>query len=234
MQRLLTPLLLLTLFLSACDNSNSSINGNINPADEVVYELTFISNWDAANFATNFPTSAHFSGLIGSTHNNQVAIFTRSELASPGIISVAETGAKFPLTSEIQTYIANNNADKVLDGGGIPAGSRSVTLVFSANRQYPYLSIVSMVAPSPDWFIGINSFNLYENEQWLDNVTFNLGIYDAGSDSGGTFTAVDTPQIPQEVITLLTTDPADTDFLAGVHRDTGAFIGTITLKIRPQ
>ncbi|WP_392340113.1 spondin domain-containing protein [Moritella marina] len=231
MRRLLIPLVLITLFLSACDDSNTSSNTNITPQDDVVYELTFTSNWNSVNFPTNYPSSAHFSGLIGLTHNNQIDIFKRSELATLGIITVAETGGKSVLIDEINAHIATADSDKAIDGGGIPAGSSTVSVTFSANTNHPYLSIVSMVAPSPDWFIGIDSFNLYKNGQWQDNAKFNLNVYDAGSDSADTFTAADSPQTPKNVITLLTTDSADTDFLAGVHRDNGTFIGTITLKI---
>lgn len=227
------PLLFLTILLAGCDDSNSSSINNINPTDDVVYELTFNSNWSAANFPTNYPEAAHFSGLIGLTHNNQINIFRRSELASPGIIVVAETGEKGTLINEINTLITNNDADKIIDGAGIPADSNSVSLSFSANTNYSYFSIVSMLVPSPDWFIGIDNLQLYENNKWKDNLTLNLRVYDAGSDSADTFTAANAPQINKDVITRLTTDSADTNFFDGVHRDNDTFIGTITLKLKP-
>lgn len=231
MKLLYVPLLFILLLLSGCDDENSS-TVNINPNDDIVYELTFTSNWNAGNFATNFPASAHFSGLIGLTHNSQITIFKNSELASAGIISMAETGSKTTLSSEIVTHVSNNNADKVVNGNSIAIGSTSTSLLFSANTNFSLFSIVSMVAPSPDWFVGINSLQLYENGQWKDNLTLNLSVYDSGSDSADTFTAANAPQSPKVVISLLTTDSANTNFLAGVHRDNGTFIGTITLKIK--
>lgn len=233
MKSIYIPLIFLTILLTGCNDSNSP-NGNINLTDPVVYELTFDSNWSSVNFPTNYPATAHFSGLIGSTHNNQVNIFKRSELATPGVIVVAETGKKGTLENEISTHIANSFADKVVSGGDIPVGSKSVSLSFSANTDYPYFSIVSMVAPSPDWFVGIDSLKLYENGQWKDNLTLDLRVYDAGSDSADTFTAADSPEANKGVITRLTTDSASTNFADGIHRDNGTFIGTIKLKLKSK
>lgn len=233
MKLIYIPLLFLTIILTGCNDSNTSNSDNINASDDVIYELTFKSDWNATNFPTNYPTAAHFSGLIGLTHNDQVSLFKRSELATPGVIVVAETGAKGTLANEINTYITNNDADKIVDGGGIPTGSNSVSLSFSANTNYSYFSIVSMVAPSPDWFIGIDSLKLYENGQWKDNLTLDLRVYDAGSDSADTFTAANAPETNNGVITRLTTDATDTNFFDGIHRDNGIFIGTITLKLKP-
>ncbi len=234
MKQITLTLLAAVIFLSGCDSSsNANSSGSVNPDDDVVYELTFTSNWNDQEFPTNFPSNAHFSGLIGLTHNDQVRIFQRSELASQGIIQMAETGSKSQLSTEINTLINNGNSDKILDGPGIPAGSSVATLTFSANTTFSHLSITSMVAPSPDWFIGIDSLDLYENNEWKDNITINLKVYDAGSDGGTRFTSGNLPLNNQEVITLLTSDSDDTDFLAGVERNNGLYIGTITLKIKP-
>ncbi|MFT5879109.1 MAG: hypothetical protein ACI86X_000194 [Moritella sp.] len=83
------------------------------------------------------------------------------------------------------------------------------------------------------WFVGINSLDLYENDQWKDNITINLKVYDAGSDDGARFTSDNLPLNTKEVITLLMSDSGDTDFLAGVNLNTDDHIGTITLKIKP-
>lgn len=225
-------LLISALLISGCDDSNSSSSSNVVSTDDVQYEFQFDSNWNGTNFPTNYPSAAHFSGLIGTTHNNQIQLFTNSELASLGVIEVAETGDKGTLRNEINMHITNTYADKIIDGGGIPNGSNSVSLTFSANTSFPYLSIIAMVAPSPDWFVGINSLNLYEGNVWVDNKVINLFVYDAGSDDGNIFTSPNMPSSPKQVITRLTTDASDTDFLSGIHKDNGTYIGTITLKLK--
>jgi hypothetical protein len=52
-----------------------------------------------------------------------------------------------------------------------------------------------MVAPSPDWFAGINSLSLCRNGAWIDGETVELAdVYDAGTDSGEAFAM--TPNFP--------------------------------------
>jgi hypothetical protein len=36
------------------------------------------------------------------------------------------------------------------------------------------VSLISKMVPSPDWFIGIDSFNLCVNGKWLDGITIEV------------------------------------------------------------
>ena len=61
------------------------------------------------------------------------------------------------------------------------------------------VTIVTMIAPSPDWFIGVTSLNLFENDSFVDEKTVILYAYDAGTDSGINYTSpneVTEPPIP--------------------------------------
>lgn len=60
--------------------------------------------------------------------------------------------------------------------------------------------MVKMI-PSPDWFVGIDSLNLCEGGQWKQEVTLDLHPYDAGTDSGFTFSSPNFPTSPQETVT---------------------------------
>ena len=44
-----------------------------------------------------------------------------------------------------------------------------------------------MVAPSPDWFVGVSGLPLFENGQWVEERRIDLVPWDAGTDSGTTF-----------------------------------------------
>lgn len=37
------------------------------------------------------------------------------------------------------------------------------------------VSLMSRIVPSPDWFIGIDSFDLCVNGNWLDSITIEVG-----------------------------------------------------------
>lgn len=65
------------------------------------------------------------------------------------------------------------------------------------------LSLMVKVIPSPDWFVGVDSLNLCEAGQWKEEVTFNLHPFDAGTDSGFTFSSPNFPTVPPENITMV-------------------------------
>lgn len=60
--------------------------------------------------------------------------------------------------------------------------------------------MVKMI-PSPDWFVGVDNLNLCEGGQWKQEVTIDLQPYDAGTDSGFTFSSPNFPTSPPENIT---------------------------------
>jgi hypothetical protein len=62
-----------------------------------------------------------------------------------------------------------------------------------------------MIAPSPDWFVGVSNFDLCENGEWITNRSIDLYPYDAGTDSGVNYTSPNQDTNPKENITILTT-----------------------------
>lgn len=212
------------------DNNNTDANESDQVAETVTYQLTFTRTWEVSNFPTNFPENSHFSPLVGLTHNQDGFIFKPDTTASAGIVSMAETGSKSSLKNEISTIQNAGNSNYLIDESGVSGSAKSVTFTFEASQQYPLLSVVSMVAPSPDWFIGLESFPLFTDNQWIDSQIIQLKVYDAGSDSGTRFSSVNQATSPAESIMLLTSDPSDSDFSQGVHAQSGDYIGMIELK----
>ncbi len=73
---------------------------------------------------------------------------------------MAETGNKSTLRNEIQSARQVGTAGFVLDGGGISSSPSEVALEFFVNENHPFISLVSMLAPSPDWFVGVDQSSL--------------------------------------------------------------------------
>lgn len=164
------------------------------------YEVVFNSTWSAANNPNQFPRNPHFSGLVGATHNGSVLFWQSGHKATAGIECMAETGRKVALTKEIDNTIRQGNAGRVLSGGGLGTSPSQVTLSFNISESFSRVTLVSMLAPSPDWFVGISGLELCENGAWVANKTENLFVYDAGTDSGRTYTASEQNTQPQENI----------------------------------
>nr|XP_003411396.1 spondin-2 [Loxodonta africana] len=72
------------------------------------------------------------------------------------------------------------------------------------NKAQPAVSFVVRIVPSPDWFVGIDSLDLCEGDRWKDQVSLDLFPYDAGTDSGFTFSSPNFATIPQDTVTEIT------------------------------
>lgn len=188
--------------LISCDDDKD----NTIPTNGETYKISVEFDWTSSNHTSylgDFPNNAHFSPLIGTVHKNNHSIYKTGDLASPGIKLMAETGNTSTLSSEIDLQIAQGAVyDKFFAEG--PAGNQENIQLpeIKAYNYFHYLSLVSMIAPSPDWFIASRNINLKnEDGTWKNQVVIDMHGYDSGTDSGEKFTSPNKPTIPQVEIT---------------------------------
>jgi len=225
------------VLLSACGGGGGGGGGSSDPDPAAIatYTVTFSTEWSGVTFPTNYPgdRDRHFSSLVGATHNEQVIFWESGQLASEGIEKVAEDGDNSVLESEIDSAIDTGTADAVLMGDGIPDTATETELMFLVSKNYPLVSLVSMLAPSPDWFVGVSGVSLMQGGDWIDEFAIDLVAYDAGTDSGVVYYAANNDTDPQNVILPLDSLATDTDFADGVHRDDGRHVATFRFKREP-
>lgn len=175
-----------------------------------LFKVEFNASWSQTTHPSNWPSNPHLSGLVGGTHNASAHFYRTGETASEGIRMMAELGQKTTLLGEVATAITNGNAHLQLSGGGISPSPGSVTLTFPAAmlRDFPLVTLVSMIAPSPDWFVGVDSLSLIENGEWVSNKVVTLYGMDAGTDSGASYSSADLVTVPRDVVTEFTDFPA--------------------------
>lgn len=169
--------------------------------------MTFSSTWSQDTHPDDFPGNAHYSPLVGATHVVPGLIWSPDSLATPGIESMAETGGTSVLSGEIDAYKIDGTAQFQIDGPGLNTSPDDATLMFDITTAQPLVSIVTMVAPSPDWFAGVNSLNLFDGGAWADSVTVTAYAYDAGSDDGTTYTADNLEANPHQPIFRIEDSP---------------------------
>ncbi len=174
------------------------------------YQVVFDATWSQSTHPTNWPVNAHWSGLVGGVHNAAVHFFRLGETASEGIRRMAELGQQTTLLNEVAAAQAAGTAHFQLAGGGLTSSPGSRLLVFpqAMNRDYPLVTLCSMIAPSPDWFIGVDSLSLIENGQWVSNKVVTVFGNDAGTDSGVSYGSPDQVTVPRGVVTQFTGFPA--------------------------
>lgn len=137
-----------------------------------------------------------------------MTFWAEGALASDGIKNMAELGSKTPLDSEVEAAIEAGTADGLLSGGWISLSPGSVELMFEVNVDSPLVTLVSMIAPSPDWFVGVSSLSLLEDGSWV-GVVVQLFAYDAGTDSGVIYTSPDEATEPRASISQIIVSPFD-------------------------
>lgn len=167
------------------------------------YTATWDLTWSAATHPGNFPGGAHMSPPIGATHAEGFHFWQPGGIATNGIESMAETGSTSALTNEINAAIGAGDARERLRIGGfdVPAVR---TMTFDVTKEHSAVTLVTMVAPSPDWFVGCDAVPLLQNGVWVDSVTIPLVIWDSGTDSGTNFTSGNQNTNPQDPIALET------------------------------
>jgi hypothetical protein len=171
------------------------------------YRVTFDASWSAQSHPNDIPRNPHFSRLIGGTHRATVKFWEAGALASEGIRLMAEQGRTTPLDTEVEAAITAGHAQRVLVGDSIDRSPDRITLDFEISRDFSQVTLVSMLAPSPDWFVGVSALNLIENGDWVAEKVVVLQPWDAGTDSGHTFSAADLRTSPVEPIHLIGTGP---------------------------
>ena len=85
------------------DDVNVTVNETLEQTAD--YRVSFVFDWNKTDFPTDYPSSAHFSPLVGWVHEKDHTYFNEGQLTSKGIEQMAETGSTSTLVSELQALI---------------------------------------------------------------------------------------------------------------------------------
>ena len=161
------------------------------------------------------PGGAHFTDLIGGVHGDAVSFLTAGGQASPGVEAMAEAGSTPLLQDEVQEAVdSSSDSDpstalrvvlQTVGGGAKPTATLSEVAFTS---EFPRLTLTSMVAPTPDWFVGVSGLLMLDDQgRWLRSRSVNLYPWDAGTEddvsAGNGFSLSGTDTDPQENILSL-------------------------------
>ncbi|MDJ0790025.1 MAG: spondin domain-containing protein [Myxococcota bacterium] len=165
------------------------------------YEVTFEAFWNQTDHPTGFPASPHFSPIIGASHGAGDSYWEPGSPASSAIEAVAEEGNRAQLEAIIDA--SPHVLDKIVHPSNPPTPGVVPPLPFSVDADHPFVSIVTMVAPSPDWFVGVHGLDLRDGGGFVETLVVDLFAYDAGTEEGTAFSGSNPPSPPGGVITLV-------------------------------
>lgn len=214
------------LALGASASASANDEGS---ADTATYSVVFVPSWNPASHAVEYPITHAKHGLltpiIGATHGGNYRIFTPGTTPTPGLETLSEMGKHSPLDSEIKAAIAARTASSLIEFADASPGPVHpvVSATFDINQRQPMVSLVGMVAPSPDWFYGVSAVELLEDGRWLPSVSVNAYAWDSGGDAGTTYMAEDLNLEPKAKTRLVDTPHFVTN---GDENPVGVFIFT--------
>ncbi len=170
-------------------------------AQSATYRVTFEGKWTTSVTPGGLPSGAHFSRLIGAVHNGSVTFWNSGGTASEGVEAVAEQGNTAIFEREIN---ANMNAVAVIEKS-LPSGrTPTATVDFTVSTAHPLVTLLTMIAPSPDWFVGVSGLSLLDAQnEWLSQHQVDLFPYNAGTEKGAEFSLTNAATSPQGTITSI-------------------------------
>lgn len=141
---------------------------------------------------TNLTRGVYFTPLLIAAHPSDVRLFTSGEAASMNLQTMAEggdiSGLAADLTAENAT-ISENAAGGLLG----PGASAMAPLNTDAAPENTNLSVVAMMLPTNDGFIGLNNISIPTEP---GTYTYNVNAYDAGTEANDEIRGGGAPGVP--------------------------------------
>jgi len=158
----LLGLIIVAIIFVRCTKEDTSI---------ATYKVNFCLNWNNNDFPTDYPSNAHFSKLIGWSHQSENDLFAIGKIASNGIKEMAELGDNSILKNELNNNIKDGKGLNFIIGNNLNNGVGTISFNIDVNEENPSVTLATMLAPSPDWYVAVVNVNLFENESFIKEKT---------------------------------------------------------------
>jgi len=146
---------------------------------------SYAAEWSVS--ITNMMHGSYFTPLLITAHSGDITLFQAGQAASPELQTMAEGGD----ISGLVALVGGEDADTIAnpaEGLLAPGGNTTTELNTDSMPQHEYLSIVSMILPSNDAFIGLNAIKIPTQP---GTYTYHLNAYDAGTEANNELVAAD-------------------------------------------
>uniref|UniRef100_A0AC11CXX3 Uncharacterized protein n=1 Tax=Ovis aries TaxID=9940 RepID=A0AC11CXX3_SHEEP len=172
------------------------------------YSVTFTGKWSQASFPKQYPLfrpPAQWSSLLGAAHSSDYSLWRKDQYVSNGLREFAERGEAWALMREMEAAGERlQSVHGVFSAPAVPSGTGQTSAELEAHARHSLVSFVVRIVPSPDWFVGVDSLDLCDRGSWREQVAVDLYPYDAGTDSGFTFSSPNFATVPQDTVTEIT------------------------------
>lgn len=180
-----------------------ALSVDIAEAEETIrYRVEISLDWSAESFPLDYPADAHFSPAVGIAHDSRYVLFRDGDTASSGLGLIATNGRSSVLEAELAEARRRGPVADVVIGKALDTGTGAIGFDIELSERHPQLSVVTMLAPSPDWFVGDAGIALHDEAGWIDHLVLPLWVWDAGVDDGPGYNSPDSPVQPRQSVRL--------------------------------
>lgn len=125
---------------------------------------------------TNLTHGLHFTPLYVNAHGSDDHLFQVGQEASAAIQAMAEGGS----ITDLETGKPESSVDVSNPAEGLMGPTSSVTVMDFETGENGFLSIVAMILPTNDGFVGLDGWEIPEE---AGTYTVYLNAYDAGTEA---------------------------------------------------
>ncbi|KAF1766471.1 hypothetical protein GCK72_006428 [Caenorhabditis remanei] len=177
--------------------------------DIAQYDLEFTGIWSKNTHPKDYPTLehlTHFTDMLGSSHSSNYSLWEIGGISTDGMKEIAEWGNTYKAEGEAKAKASEVRSLMKVKGLWFPDVQGTTKSQFVVNKYHHFVSLATMFGPSPDWCVGLSSVNLCLPDcTWVEERTFELQPFDAGTDSGPAYMSPNAPTEPREPIHWITT-----------------------------
>lgn len=192
----LSYLIVLSFFVSCgSDDDGGPDTGPTGPGlpeASASYDLTFTTNFTEENNPEDYPANASFGTIVVITHAPEVSVYAIGQLASEGMALYAESGDVDGLSTFLSTSLGEEGDGLFsVTSAGTAGAQQTINTSVSVTPTRTRITFLARLSPSPDWFLGVSSFNVVDGETLIDLAEIELRPFDAGVILGDTYEAND-------------------------------------------
>lgn len=140
---------------------------------------------------TNLTHGMYFTPLLVTAHNAENRLFAVGEEASPELTAMAEGGSIAGLVTLTESIGAVNQANPA--EGPLAPGASTPMVSLKLSETTTQLSVVSMLLPTNDAFMGLNSWTIPKE---AGTYTINVNAYDSGTEANNELIGGDPANTP--------------------------------------
>eukprot|EP00527_Entomoneis_sp_CCMP2396_P004032 CAMPEP_0198148804 /NCGR_PEP_ID=MMETSP1443-20131203/43407_1 /TAXON_ID=186043 /ORGANISM="Entomoneis sp., Strain CCMP2396" /LENGTH=403 /DNA_ID=CAMNT_0043813619 /DNA_START=50 /DNA_END=1261 /DNA_ORIENTATION=- len=166
--------------------------------------------WNPYNHPKKFPNLARVSNPLIYTSSKQYLPWLINRATTWGVEKIAETG--FTDTFKVEARAAGRMVNDLQEGKGFfvdqedPEKNYAYLPGIKVTPDYPFLSGIAGLMPTPDWFTGfylLDVIDEYDRTFW-NRILIHTYPWDSGTDAGDTYMSVDQDLDPPRNVERIT------------------------------